>query len=66
MNRNSTDKWVGGVIGGFAKWVGVNSDFLRVVFIVLFLGVGGLSFGIGSGAVTMIYFLLWWLVDEDC
>lgn len=65
MNRNSTDKWVGGVIGGFAKWVGVNSDFLRVVFIVLFLGVGGLSFGIGSGAVTMIYFLLWWLVDED-
>lgn len=65
MNRNSTDKWVGGVIGGFAKWVGVNSDFLRVVFIVLFFGVGGLSFGIGSGAVTMIYFLLWWLVDED-
>jgi|694.fasta_scaffold53166_3 phage shock protein PspC (stress-responsive transcriptional regulator) len=66
MNRNSTDKWVGGVIGGFAKWVGVNSDFLRVVFIVLFLGVGGLSFGIGSGAVSMIYILLWWLVDEDC
>ena len=66
MNRNSNDKWVGGVIGGFAKWLGVNSDFLRVVFIVLFLGVGGLSFGIGSGAVTMIYFLLWWLVDEDC
>lgn len=65
MNRNSTDKWIGGVIGGIAKWVGVNSSFLRALFIILFFGVGGLSFGIGSGAVALIYFLLWWIVDED-
>jgi len=64
MKRDSTDKWIGGVIGGFAKWLGINSSFLRVVFIVLFFGVGGLSFGIGSGAVALIYFLFWWLVDK--
>ena len=65
MYRDSDDKWLGGVIGGFAKWLGVNSSFLRTIFIILFFGVGGLSFGIGSGAVAMIYFLFWWLVDES-
>jgi phage shock protein PspC (stress-responsive transcriptional regulator) len=65
MIRNTADKWLGGVIAGFASWLGLNSSFLRVVFIVLFFGVGGLSFGIGSGAVAVIYFLLWWLVKDD-
>lgn len=65
MKRDSTDKWIGGVIGGLATWLGINSSFLRVVFIVLFFGIGGLSFGIGSGAVALIYFLMWWLVDID-
>lgn len=65
MIRNTSDKWLGGVIAGFASWLGVSSSFLRVVFIVLFFGIGGLSFGIGSGAVTLIYFLLWWLVKDD-
>ena len=65
MRRDSTDKWIGGVIGGLATWLGINSSFLRVVFIVLFFGIGGLSFGIGSGAVALIYFLMWWLVDID-
>jgi phage shock protein PspC (stress-responsive transcriptional regulator) len=65
MKRDSTDKWIGGVIGGLATWLGINSSFLRVVFIVLFFGIGGLSFGIGSGAVAAIYFLMWWLIDID-
>jgi len=65
MKRDSTDKWIGGVIGGLATWLGVNSSFLRVIFIILFFGIGGLSFGIGSGAVALIYFLFWWLVDGD-
>jgi phage shock protein PspC (stress-responsive transcriptional regulator) len=65
MKRDSSDKWLGGVIGGLASWTGQNSNFLRVIFIVLFLGIGGLSFGIGSGAVAFIYILLWWLVDKE-
>lgn len=65
MRIDSTDKWIGAVIGGLAKWLGINSSFLRVVFIVLFFGIRGLSFGIGSGAVALIYFLMWWLVDID-
>ncbi|MFM2192368.1 MAG: PspC domain [Bacteroidota bacterium] len=64
MKRNSNDKWLGGVIGGFSEWIGVNSNFLRVIFIVLFLGIGGLSFGIGWGAVVVIYLLLWLIVEE--
>ena len=59
MNRSSNDKWLAGVIGGIASALGVSSSLLRVIFIVLFLGIGGLSFGIGWGAVVIIYFLCW-------
>lgn len=59
MNRSSRDKWLGGVIGGIASSLGISSSLLRVIFIVLFLGIGGLSFGIGWGAVLTIYFLCW-------
>ena len=59
MNRSSNDKWLGGVIGGIATALEISSSLLRVIFIVLFLGIGGLSFGIGWGAVVVIYFLCW-------
>jgi phage shock protein PspC (stress-responsive transcriptional regulator) len=62
MDRNSTDKWMGGVIGGIARTLGVGSGILRVIFLVLFLGIGGLSFGIGWGAVSIIYLLCWMIL----
>ena len=62
MERSSTDKWVGGVIGGIARALGIGSGILRVIFLVLFLGIGGLSFGIGWSAVTIIYFLCWMIL----
>ena len=65
MKRSSKDKWFGGVIGGFSEWIGVNSNFLRVIFIVLFFGIGGLSFGIGWGAVVVIYLLFLAIVEEN-
>lgn len=62
MERSSTDKWLGGVIGGIANATGIGSGLLRVIFLVLFLGIGGLSFGIGWGAVTIIYLLCWMII----
>jgi phage shock protein C len=64
MKRSSTDKWLGGVIGGIANSTGLGSGLLRVIFLVLFLGIGGLSFGIGWGAVTIIYFLCWMIIPS--
>jgi phage shock protein PspC (stress-responsive transcriptional regulator) len=65
MKRNLDDNWLGGVIGGIAKATGIGSRLLRVVFLVLFFGIGGLSFGIGWGAVLVIYLLMWWILEGE-
>lgn len=65
MNRSINDKWLGGVIGGIADATGIGSGLLRVVFLVLFLGIGGLSFGIGWGAVVVIYLLCWMILPSN-
>jgi phage shock protein C len=65
MTRNRNDKWLGGVLGGIARQLGVSSGILRIIFIVLFFGIGGLSFGIGWGAVTVIYLLFWLIIPES-
>jgi phage shock protein C len=59
MKRSTTDKWLGGVLGGIAHATGISSGILRIIFLVLFFGIGGLSFGVGWGAVALIYFLCW-------
>ncbi|MFM7630165.1 MAG: PspC domain-containing protein, partial [Algoriphagus sp.] len=46
MNRHSSDKWIGGVIGGIARSLGISSGLLRGLFLVFFFGVGGLTLGI--------------------
>ena len=62
MERSSTDKWLGGIIGGIANATGIRSGLLRLIFILFFWGIGGLSFGIGWGVVTIIYFLCWVII----
>ena len=64
MERSSNDKWLAGVIGGIAESTGISSGILRIIFIVLFLGIGGLSFGIGWGAVSVIYLLCWMILPS--
>ncbi|MFN5641331.1 MAG: PspC domain-containing protein [Sphingobacteriales bacterium] len=64
MHRSSSDKWFGGVLGGIAQTLGVSSALLRIVFIILFFGIGGLSFGIAWGAVIIIYFLCWMILPR--
>jgi phage shock protein PspC (stress-responsive transcriptional regulator) len=64
MYRNSNDRWLGGVIGGIARSMGVSSGFLRAIFIILSLGIGGLTFGISLGAVILIYLIFWMTVSK--
>ena len=59
MTRSANDKWLGGVLGGIARSLGISSGLLRGLFLVFFFGVGGLTFGISSAATFVIYFIFW-------
>jgi phage shock protein PspC (stress-responsive transcriptional regulator) len=65
LNRNANDRWLGGVLGGIARSMGISSGFLRAIFIVLFFGIGGLTFGISMGAVILIYIIFWFTVSKQ-
>lgn len=65
MNRHSSDKWIGGVIGGIARSLGISSGLLRGLFLVFFFGVGGLTLGISSGATIVIYLIFWITLKES-
>ena len=59
MNRSKNDKILGGVLAGIASALGVSAGLIRVIFLVGFFAIGGITFGISSGAMLMIYLLLW-------
>ncbi len=63
--RSSTDSWLGGIIGGISEATQISSSILRLIFIVLYLGVGGISFGISAAAVTFIYILCWIFLPKN-
>lgn len=65
MNRNANDRWLGGVLGGMARSFGISSGVLRAIFIVLSLGIGGLTFGISLGAVILIYLIFWMTLSKQ-
>ncbi|HRD53337.1 MAG TPA: PspC domain-containing protein, partial [Flavobacteriales bacterium] len=54
--RDPEDKWVGGVIGGLAAYIGMDPLWLRITMIVFFL--------LGSGTPILLYILLWILVPK--
>jgi len=64
MKRHSSDKWLGGVLGGIARALGISSGLLRGLFLVFFFGVGGLTLGISSGATLVIYLVFWFNTRE--
>jgi phage shock protein C len=59
MRRSADDRWLGGILGGIARAVGVPAGLLRGLFLVFFFGVGGLTFGISAGATLVIYLIFW-------
>lgn len=54
--RDPEDKWVGGVIGGLAAYIGMDPLWLRISMIIFFL--------LGSGTPILLYILLWILVPK--
>ena len=54
--RSQTDRMIGGVCGGLAQYLGVDSTVVRLVFAVL------LIFGGGGG---VLYLILWLVMPEE-
>jgi phage shock protein PspC (stress-responsive transcriptional regulator) len=59
MYRNLNNNILGGVLAGMADSLGMSTGLLRVIFIVFYLGIGGITLGISAGAMAVIYLLLW-------
>jgi len=58
LTRTSTDRWLAGVCGGIARWLGWSSTTVRI----LFVAVSVLSAGFPGIAV---YLVLWLLMPRD-
>jgi phage shock protein PspC (stress-responsive transcriptional regulator) len=52
LTRNPNDRWIGGVCGGIARWLGWNSDAVRLLYVLL--SVFSAAF---PGAI--VYIILW-------
>lgn len=57
MLRSFTDRVLGGVCGGFAAGLRVNSWLIRLIFVALTL--------VTSGAFAVLYVMLWWIVPQE-
>jgi phage shock protein C len=55
IRRSSTDRMLGGVCGGLAQYLGVDSTLVRLAFVLLTL----------SGVSPLIYLILWVVVPSD-
>ena len=56
LARSSTDKMLGGVCGGLAKYLGIDAPIVRIVaaLIVIFTGFG-----------PLVYLVMWALLPDD-
>ncbi len=52
LTRSMRNKWIGGVCGGLAEWLGWNANLVRVLYVIL---------SIVSAAFPgiLMYILLW-------
>ena len=64
MYRDSSDKIAGGVLSGMAKSLGLSPALLRVLFLVAFFGIGGITLGVSSGGMILLYILFWMFTPE--
>lgn len=54
--RDPDDRWIGGVLGGLAAYIGADPLWLRIPFIVLVI--------LGVGSPILVYLILWILVPS--
>jgi phage shock protein C len=56
LYRSGSDKFLGGVCGGIARYLGVDSTIIRIIFLILIFGAG---FGF------LLYLILWVLLPAE-
>lgn len=56
LYRSQTDRQVAGVCGGLADYFNVDATLVRIIFLLLF-------FGMGNGFI--IYAVLWMIMPEE-
>jgi phage shock protein C len=54
LRRSRTDRWIGGVCGGLAQWLGWDSTVVRILYIVLSI--------LSAAFPGILVYLLLWLV----
>jgi phage shock protein PspC (stress-responsive transcriptional regulator) len=59
MKRDKSKSIVGGVLAGISVESGISLSLLRVLFLIGFFAVGGITFGISSFSMSVIYILFW-------
>ena len=57
LYRSRTDRWIGGVLGGLAVYLGIDALILRVAVILLAL--------LGQGWPLVAYIVMWVLIPEE-
>jgi phage shock protein C len=55
LTRSSADRIIGGVCGGLARYFGIDSAIVRLVFVLAVL----------SGVSPLVYLVLWLLMPEE-
>lgn len=57
LYRSQSDSMIGGVCGGLGQYLGIDSTFVRLFFVLLALA--------GNGIGVLIYLLLWIILPLD-
>ncbi|SHK35360.1 phage shock protein C (PspC) family protein [Pseudonocardia thermophila] len=57
IRRSNTDKMLGGVCGGLAQSLGVDTALLRIAFVVLTV--------LGAGVAAVLYVAIWALAPVE-
>jgi phage shock protein C len=58
LARDPHNKWIAGVCGGIARWLGVNADVVRLIYVLVSL----MSVAFPG---TLVYILLWILMPVE-
>jgi phage shock protein PspC (stress-responsive transcriptional regulator) len=57
LARSRDDRWIAGVCGGFARYLGVDSNLVRLIVV--------LGTIIGFGSIAVAYVVAWILMPEE-
>ncbi|NPA42462.1 MAG: PspC domain-containing protein [Chlorobi bacterium] len=56
LTRNTRDKWLAGVCGGLARYLGMDANLLRIICLILFLA---------APALILVYLVLVFVLPAD-